>query len=34
MYKAIDTVMKRINTYEFEYEADELEAKQQGCRLD
>ena len=26
MYKAIEKVMRRINTYEFEYEADEREA--------
>ena len=33
MYKAIDTVMRRINTYEYEYVADEAEAKQLGCKL-
>ena len=33
MYRAIDAVMRRINTYEFEYEADEQEANQMNCKL-
>lgn len=31
MYRAIDTVMRRINTYEYDYMADEEEARQVGC---
>ena len=33
MYRAIDTVMRRINTYEYCYENDETEAKQMGCEV-
>ena len=33
MYKAIDTVMRRINTYEYEYQADETEAAQLSCKV-
>ena len=28
MYKTIDAVMRRINSYEFEYEFDEAEARE------
>ena len=33
MYCAIDNVMKRINTYECDYEADEQEAKTLCCEV-
>lgn len=33
MYRTIDGVMRRINTYEYEYLADEREAEKLGCKL-
>ena len=34
MYKQIDYVMNRINTYEYEYQADEREANEVGCKIE
>ena len=33
IYKAIDAVMRRINTYEYDYEADEADARSAGCEV-